>query len=335
MLALNFDSEDDKIEETTIEEIIDDKINSSAVKNIAKTMATKIKDDEDDIETGLGYLSKIKSLKPLVFHKGRVFDAGMPRNPKYDTYVYNIDNLQILKIINCDCGAAESYMIIKELAYQEYAHNISAKCDFETPDILDYGRITINENMRLKYSAILENYTYDCIWFILMNKMNYKTLAEGVNTIDLNNRETCTNLSNKINAVRNCMEDNGLFHNDYHAENILIDANNKIGILDFGLADTEPSDFTKSWEYTCNKLIDLKRNSNLKSPTGIANVFEDDNTFGNDNKFEDDNLFGEYGGNIKRKTRKRRTRKKRTNKRRKTVNRKMVRNRRKTKKYKK
>ena len=38
MLALNFDSEDDKIEETTIEDIIDDKINSRAVKNIAKTI---------------------------------------------------------------------------------------------------------------------------------------------------------------------------------------------------------------------------------------------------------------------------------------------------------
>jgi tRNA A-37 threonylcarbamoyl transferase component Bud32 len=311
MLALNFDSEDAK-EETTIEDIINEKINSRAVKDIAKSMATKIQDG-NNLENSLGYLLKIQSLKPIVFHKGRIFDAGMPRNPKYDTYVYDIDNIQILKIINCDCGSMESYMIIKELAYQEYAHEISSKCDFETPDILDYGRITLTEDMRLKYSAVLENYTYDCIWFILMNKMNYKTLVEGVKTIDLTNEETCNNLANKINTVRSCMEQNNLYHNDYHEENILIDTNNKIGIIDFGLADTDPSDFTKSWEYTCNKLIDIKRKSNLKSPTGVSNNFDDYN-----------NLFGEYGG--------RRIRRRKTVNRRKT--RRKLKSKRKTKKYK-
>ena len=311
MLALNFDSEDAK-EETTIEDIINEKINSRAVKDIAKSMATKIQDG-NNLENSLGYLLKIQSLKPIVFHKGRIFDAGMPRNPKYDTYVYDIDNIQILKIINCDCGSMESYMIIKELAYQEYAHEISSKCDFETPDILDYGRITLTEDMRLKYSAVLENYTYDCIWFILMNKMNYKTLVEGIKDIDLANGETCNNLANKINTVRSCMEQNNLYHNDYHEENILIDTNNKIGIIDFGLADTDPSDFTKSWEYTCNKLIDIKRKSNLKSPTGVSNNFDDYN-----------NLFGEYGG--------RRIRRRKTVNRRKT--RRKLKSKRKTKKYK-
>lgn len=311
MLALNFDSEDAK-EENTIEDIINEKINSRHVKAIAKSMATKIQDG-NNLENSLGYLLKIQSLKPIVFHKGRIFDAGMPRNPKYDTYVYDIDNTQILKIINCDCGSMESYMIIKELAYQEYAHEISEKCDFETPDILDYGRIMINEDMRLRYSAILENYTYDCVWFILMNKMNYKTLVEGIKDIDLTNGETCNNLSNKINTVRSCMEQNNLYHNDYHEENILIDANNKIGIIDFGLADTDPSDFTKSWEYTCNKLIDIKRKRTLKSPISAAH------------NFDDENLFGEYGG--------------RRSRRRKTVNRRKTRRKsklkRKTKKYKK
>jgi tRNA A-37 threonylcarbamoyl transferase component Bud32 len=330
MLALNFDSDEDEKyekEENTIEKIIDEKMNEGTAKDIAYEIATKIK--EDDVENSLGYLFKIHNLKPIVLHKGRVFDAGMPKNPKYDTYVYNIDNTQILKIINCDCGAPESYMIIKELAYQKYASELSINCEFETPDILDYGRIMINEDMRenQRYSAVLENYTYDCIWFILMNKMNYTTLAEGVKSIDLMNEETCNNLSNKINTVRRCMEQNNLYHNDYHEENILIDADNKIGIIDFGLADTEPSDFTKSWEYTCNKLINLKRKSTVKSPISVATSFDNDSKFGNDN------LFGEYGGNIKKRTRRRKTNR-RTSSRRRTVRRKTSR-RRKTKKYKK
>jgi serine/threonine protein kinase len=122
------------------------------------------------------------------------------------------------------------------------------------------------------------------------------------------------------------MEQNNLYHNDYHEENILIDANNKIGIIDFGLADTDPSDFTKSWEYTCNKLIDIKRKGNLKSPTGVSNNFDDDN-----NLFGNDNEFGEYGG--------RRIRRRKTVNRSKTVNRRKTRRKsksiRKTKKYKK
>ncbi len=278
MLDLKFDLE----AETPIEDIIDEKINSGPVKDIATSMATKIKQDETS-ENNLNYLDyllKIKTLKPIVFHKGRVFDAGIPRNPKYDTYVYDIDNTQILKIINCNCGAMESYMIIKELAYQTYAKNLSNTCNFETPNILDYGRIKLSENMRKNqlYHDFLDNYTYDCIWIILMNKMTYKTLAEGVSKIDVNNRETCNNLSNKINTVRSCMEDNGLFHNDFHEENVLIDTENgnKIGIIDFGLADTEQSDFTKNWEYTCNKLIDIKRNRSIKSPTSVSTIIENE-----------------------------------------------------------
>ena len=278
MLDLNFDLET----ETPIEDIIDEKITEGPVKSIAKTMSRKIKKDETS-ENNLNYLDyllKIKTLKPIAFHKGRVFDAGMPKNPKYDTYVYDIDNTQILKIINCNCGAMESYMIIKELAYQTYAKNLSNTCNFETPNILDYGRIKLSENMRKNklYHDFLDNYTYDCIWIILMNKMTYKTLAEGVSKIDVNNREICNNVSNKINTVRRCMEDNGLFHNDFHEENVLIDTENgnKIGIIDFGLADTEQSDFTKNWEYTCNKLIDIKRNRSMKSPTSVSTIIENE-----------------------------------------------------------
>jgi len=296
MLDLKFDLED----ETPIEDIIDEKITEGPVKDIAKSMSIKIKQDETPQNNlhYLDYLLKIITLKPIAFHKGRVFDAGMPRNPKYDTYVYDIDNTQILKIINCNCGAIENYMIIKELAYQTYAKNLSNSCNFETPNILDYGRIKLSENMRKNqtYHDFLDNYTYDCIWVILMNKMTYKTLAEGVSTIDFNNRETCNNISNKINTVRRCMEDNGLFHNDFHEENVLIDTENgnKIGIIDFGLADTEQSDFTKDWEYTCNKLIAIKRNRNMKSPTSVSNIIET-----------------EYGGN--RKTNRRKTNRRKSN----------------------
>lgn len=303
---LNFDES-----EPSINDIINEKIKSNRVKSIAITMAEKIKDD-DNLENSLQHLDfllNIPNFVQIVNHRGRVFNAGMVRNPKYDTAVYNIDNTQILKIINCECGEIESYMIIKELAYQQYAKDLSNSCNFETPTILNYGRIILNENIRKnpKYRNFLDNYTYDCIWFIIMNKMNYQPLSKGVNDIDLDDKAKCNDLSEKINNVRICMENNGLFHNDYHAENILIDTenDNKIGIIDFGLADTEnadkvgiadfgsskdtgtmdtnefdtmdgENDFLRNWEYTCDKLIALKRKGDLTSPTSISNLYRNE-----------------------------------------------------------
>lgn len=311
-------------DDLSINDIIDEKIKSNRVKLIAKRMAIKITDDEKEENSlqNLDFLLNIQNSVPIVNHRGRVFNTGMARNPKYDTYVYSINNnTQILKIINCDCDAIVSYMIIKELAYQEYAKELSNTCNFETPTILNYGRIILNANMHKnpKYTDFLDDYTYDCIWFIVMNKMNYKPLSKGVADIDLDDKATCDNLSKKINNVRTCMENNGLFHNDYHSENILIDTenDNKIGIIDFGLADTEnadqvgivdfgfensndfgsskdtgkmdtnefgafdtddgENDFLKNWEYTCDKLIALKRKSDLKSPTSISNLYGNEN----------------------------------------------------------
>jgi hypothetical protein len=320
MFGLNLDVDNldiDKLDiknEQTVEDIIDEKIKSNRVKSIAKRMAIKIKDDENEENSlqNLDFLLNIPNFDKIIKHTGRVFNTGMLDNLKYDTYVYSIDNTHVLKIINCDCNAMESYMIIKELAYQEYAKELSNVCDFETPTILNYGRIMLNENIRKnpKYRDFLDDYTYDCIWFIVMNKMNYKSLSEGVADIDLDDKATCNELSEKINNVRKCMETHGLFHNDYHSENILIDTenDNKIGIIDFGLADTEnadqvgivdfgfekyndtgsskdtnefdtmngENDFLRNWEYTCDKLIALKRKSDLKSPTGVSNISENE-----------------------------------------------------------
>jgi hypothetical protein len=313
-LDLDFDL---NLDEQTLEDLIIEKIKSNHVKSIAITMAEKIKDDENQetITNNLDFLLNIPNFDKIIKHTGRVFNTGMLDNLKYDTYVYSIDNTHVLKIINCDCNAMESYMIIKELAYQEYAKELSNICDFETPTILNYGRIMLNENIRKnpKYRDFLDDYKYDCIWFIIMNKMNYKSLSKGVADIDLDDKATCNELSEKINNVRTCMETHGLFHNDYHSENILIDTenDNKIGIIDFGLADTEnadivgiadfgfkksndtgsskgtmdtnefgtmdgENDFLRNWEYTCDKLIDLKRKGDIISPTSVSNMPENE-----------------------------------------------------------
>jgi hypothetical protein len=283
--------------ESTITDIINTNIDEGPVKYIAYEMAKKIQEDDkpEKILINLEYLNnslRIQTLSPFVTHRNREFDTGMLKNPKYDTYIYDIDNTQILKIINCSCGALESYMIIKELAYQQYAKDLSINCDVEIPEIIQYGRIMLDEDMRETMK-----YRHDCLWFILMEKMMYKTLADGIKSgkINLDNPETCNGISNKINAVRRCMEKNKLFHNDFHEENILIDTENgnRIGILDFGLADTENNNFTKNMDYTCSGLKNIKRDNNLKSPISVSIDFDNEYNFNN-----------EYGGKPnKRKTR--------------------------------
>jgi hypothetical protein len=304
-------------EAETITDIIVKNEITGRVRDIIDDMVIKIqKDDNPENKSfNLDYLINrlnIKALEPLIRRGNRNFDAGMRNNPSYDTYIYDIDKRQILKIIYCNRIAIASYMIIKELAYQQYAKELSKTCDVEIPEIIAYGRIMLDEN-----TPKIMNNNYECLWFILMEKMQYETLAKGIekDKINLDDPETCNGIANKINSIRNCMENNSLYHNDFHQENILVDTENgnKIGILDFGLADKEDTNFTKNMNYTCDGLKEFKRNINLKSPVSVI-------------RNSDEDYFG--GKRKSRRKTNRRTSRRKTNRRKTT-------RRRKTKKYKK
>ena len=280
MLNLDFSDDGEETNEETITDIIVKNDITGRVRDIVDDMVIKIQKDDnpENRSFNLDYLINrlnIKALEPFISRRHRNFDAGMRYNPTYDTYIYNIGNTQILKIIYCNRIAIASYMIIKELAYQQYAKELSKTCDVEIPEIIAYGRIMLDEN-----TPKIINNNYECLWFILMERMNYKTLAEGIekDKINLDDPETCNGISNKINAIRGCMENNSLYHNDFHQENILVDTENgnKIGILDFGLADKENNDFTKNMNYTCDGLKDIKRNSTLRSPVSVIRNSDED-----------------------------------------------------------
>ena len=108
MLDLDFSDYGETNEETnesTITDIINKNMDDGPVKDIAYDMATKIQADDnpEKISINLEYLNnslRIQTLIPFVTRRNREFDTGMLKNPKYDTYIYDIDNTQILKIIN-------------------------------------------------------------------------------------------------------------------------------------------------------------------------------------------------------------------------------------------
>jgi hypothetical protein len=244
------------------------------VNSIAKEIASNMIEKQDIFE------NIINTYKLIATNEIKKFDINEPYNPKYKTYVYT-NGKQIAKIINYECGNLAEYMIIKEIAFQQYASELTNICDFDTPMILDYGKANSTNNR------------FDCNIFIIMNKIVYDNLLNAVDRIDLNNINICDSISNKLNTVNKCLEDNGLYHNDYHANNVMLnmnsDGNFRVGLIDYGEASSNYTTF-KDWEYTCDKLRNIKRN---KSPISVV-----------------------FGGKNKKRTKKRRTKKKRSNKKR-------------------
>ncbi len=256
-----------------VPELIDQFL-QNPVRNIAKDITSNMIQKQEIFENILN------TYKLIATNDIKNFDINEPNNPKYKTYVY-ANQQQIAKIINYQCGSLAEYMIIKELAFQQYASELTRICDFETPLILDYGIA----------KASPKKYRFDCIIFIIMDKMLYDNLLHAVDKIDLNDERKCNNVANKLNEVNKCLEDNGLYHNDYHSNNVMLNVNSdgtfKVGLIDYGEASNDYTSF-KDWEYTCNKLRDIKRN---KTPTSVV-----------------------FGG--KRRSNKRRSNKRRSNKRR-------------------
>lgn len=253
------------VESRTTDEILRQKIGPSAILDHALSIASEVNQEKDNTEN-ISYITNVvKNNIPFVIHTRRKFDTGEISTPNYKSYIYRVNNdSEIVKIINYDCNPLSDYVIIKEIAAQKYAETLSSldKCDFETPSTTKIGRISVPEDLKDKYD-------FNCLFFIRMNKLTYKNLIDSIEYLNLN--EDCDIIASEINRVVSCLEENNLYHNDLHGENILIDHKNKngkyrVGLIDYGNATEKPSILTQN--YDCDTLKRMKRSS--MSPSTVA-----------------------------------------------------------------
>lgn len=265
----------------TLKDILREKINPSELLNTSLEIVDEINNMSNNIDLEIEKIDFIqnniiaKNLKPLVVHARRQFDTGEKLPLYYKSYIYDVSNI-IVKIINYNCNPLSEYVIIKEIAAQKYAESLAVaeKCNFETPNVLKIGRIPISKLPELSQDI----FEYNCIFFIAMNKLHYMKLKDYLlsSNFDESNTEDCNNLSEEINHVIKCLENNHLYHNDLHEENIFVNAteseNHKphIGLLDYGNA-TEKSFRITQPMYNCEMLKNVKhKRTPTSSPTTIA-----------------------------------------------------------------
>jgi tRNA A-37 threonylcarbamoyl transferase component Bud32 len=249
------------VESRTTDEILRQKIGPSAILDHALSIAHEVNESKNDAENVEYITNVVKNNIPIVVHARRKFDTGEKSTPSYKSYVYSVNN-EIVKVLNYNCNPLSDYVIIKEIAAQKYAETLSSldKCDFETPSTTKIGRVIVPKELRSKYE-------FNCLFFITMTKITYKKLIDVVQHLNLN--EDCNIIADEINRVVSCLEENNLYHNDLHGENILLkkeNGNYRVGLIDYGNA-TEEQAIIESL-YDCDKLMQMKRN--VGSPSTIT-----------------------------------------------------------------
>ena len=250
-----------------IKKHINTKIKNEDIKNIANEIHENIKKNRED--TTIQNFIINNNNKPDINQNIKDFD--FKENDIDVDYVISLKNTlysdknTIIKVINYQCDPHAEYIIIKELAFQIYSFHISQDCDFITPEILDFGKFKVNNEENIKFH-------YNCVFYIHMVKINYPKLEDYIDWFKENPKD-CKHIETKIDNINSCMNGKGIYHNDLHPGNILMNENenNEIGILDYGLA-TDTDEKIEFKKYGCDTLLGNKETS----PVSVANWWDEE-----------------------------------------------------------
>ena len=115
--------------------------------------------------------------------------------------------------------------ILQEVFYQKEFNKVHKECGFKMPEIINYGYV-LNSDIPNEFIFYIKMSYVDSI--SVTNK--YEDLVEDV---DYNK---CNIVQKRLVKIANCLEKNGLYHNDLHSDNVMIDNLGNIVIIDFGEA---------------------------------------------------------------------------------------------------
>ena len=244
----------------TMEELIDQKITVKKINEISKNIWNKLLKKDDNYYRNMYDYILFNGYTDLKYTHRRQFDLNKRKNPLYISHIYANDNY-VMKIFDYQCGTEQDFIIIKEMAFQMYASTLMKICNFKTPIIQKYGKFSVNIDESKTFGPNLE---YDCVFYILMDKLKYITLHEKLQKLDIDS-DNCEILSSKLNNLNKCLIDNGIYHNDYHIQNIMV-SNNKsndiskldLGILDYGKSSNIQTEINEI-EHNCDNLLRSKK----------------------------------------------------------------------------
>ena len=323
-------------------------IRHEGIRQEALTVYANISSNTNDSQIERYVLDQLAEQSNMICaHNARAFAVQGQTVPyhipsHYCVHIYNgMTPDTVVKVYNYMCDDVSEFNIIKEIGAQIYASKVLAsRCNFEVPEVGRYGKIEL-EKMTVEEATNLRiNFPSGCIIFFEMSRVTYNSLKDFLLNSDLNDPNfdmMMERLSERLTSIKNCMESDNFYHNDFHQENIFVrplsSGDFHVSVIDYGLADAINSP-NKRHNYTVERLKKIANKRATPSPRPkmerqLLDFGEEEAPINMERRqsvtssFGDDTIFQGFGG-IKRQ---RKSKNKHLRKKRKGKTRKLIRNR--------
>ena len=134
--------------------------------------------------------------------------------------------------------------ILSEVYYHKKFNDLQGTCNFKAPKLIAYGYI---ENGA-------PNSDDSFMFYIKMERINALQVSKLTGD---DASAKCNVARSKLVAVNECLEENHLYHNDLHADNVMLNEAGEIIIIDFGEATDKLTKFV-NFDKFCSKFEPTK-----------------------------------------------------------------------------
>lgn len=113
---------------------------------------------------------------------------------------------------------------LHEVIMQKHAKMFGNACKMKIPEIYDFYMCDITDELRNKESKI--NSDMNKVFVIQMEYLQgFRNFSEYLSE--------CNNKKEKLNNLTQCLMKNGMYHNDFHINNVMINDREELALIDF------------------------------------------------------------------------------------------------------
>ena len=176
------------------------------------------------------FVARKNSTKPLGIEL--YFFENRAENTFTKTFVYSkYDDPQLVLV-----------KILFEVYYHQKFYDLQDTCKFKAPKLIQYGYVE-NANEDIDLSNLF-------MFYIKMERIDALQVSKLTGD---DAQEKCKEYRSKLVEINKCLQDNNLYHNDLHADNVMINREGDIAvIIDFGEATDTLTKFD-NFDKFCSK----------------------------------------------------------------------------------
>lgn len=200
--------------------------------NLNDLLKTVSNIDDKQIEENFGRIIGNPSRHKPQFVRKPGTDLGLPIRLKYYKNDSDDDNSGKATFTKCFIKAypGDSDIVLKKILQEVFYHNefnkVYEECGFKMPKIISYGYV-LNSDVPNDFF----------IFYIKTSYIEAKSVTDKYSNLEKDEaKRECAKIKERLYKITDCLKKKGLYHNDVHRENVMIDDLNNIVIIDLGEA---------------------------------------------------------------------------------------------------